>query len=928
MSEVVIHRFGRFALDLERRELRAGRDRIPLQPRVFELLRYFAENPARAISRDELLAEVWAGVRVTDGSLTKAVRVLRAVLGRDPALREAVETVRGHGYRFSADIETEDVQERFATPGAVRARPFVGRAGELAKLAELASQVRRGGRRFVLIVGAAGSGKSALAQHAVEAAAADFLVGEGQCIERFGEQTPYLPIAEALLNFARSDPDPHRARIRSILQRAAPSWRAQLPALFPENDFELDPIELQPAQIARQILDALEMIGMQQPTALVLEDIQWADHSTLGLLHSLARRTTPSKLLTICTVTTPELAWSEALRALRADVSRMSDGLVIESVPIAVDAVRQYALWSFDRDTVQPTGSSDRFVDWLHGSSGGNPLYFTQLIDHLASLGLLEDASRDETFSASRLEAAGIPSTLGQLIRHWVTRLEPNERAILEAASAAGFAFDLRVVQAALGADEVALEASCDRLCAAGWLRFREFEAWGDGSRGARLRFEHVLFREALYQDIPPNRRARLHHAIARRIEAGHPGEPALASQLAVHYELAGSFEESARHRIAAAVFAASSQSVDETLHHAEVGLRSLAALPAASRRGSEIDLQISIGMGQAARRGFSDELAIEAFERALALARDAGDVDREVAATWGIASCRKMQGELEAAREAGSRLLALAETIHEPRHLRLALDLLCSIAFFQGRFDDCVALKHRADRAIGNESADALPARLLEDVRVHSQLYGAISEWHRGHESTALDWARDAVARAERLRHPYTSVFADCFTSILYFLVGDETGRCRHALRAHRLSEQHGIALWGEIARFIASCAEPPSADALPVLRDAFGKMARHGGLGGTFFIGLLANRELAGGQREAAAKICRAGIELAERTTELHHLPMLYLTDACLARDPSERSARLAEAEACARRTGSVALQARVARARETDPMETSLM
>ena len=928
MSEVVIHRFGRFTLDLQRRELRAGRDRVPLQPRVFELLCYFAAHPSRAISRDELLAQVWSDASVTDGSLTKAVRVLRAVLSRDPALREAVETVRGHGYRFSADVESADTQDRFTPLDAARGRPFVGRAAELAKLAELASQVRQGGRRFVLIVGAPGSGKSALAQKAVEAAAADFLVGEGQCIERFGEQAPYLPIAEATLNFARSDPDSRRSRIRSIVQRAAPSWRAQLPALFPEDALELDPIEPQPAQMARQILDAIEMIGAQQPTILVVQDIQWADHSTLALLHSLARRTAPSKLLTICTVRAAEIDESEPLRALRADVSRMTDGLVVESAPISVDGVRQYAMWRLDRGEVEDAGSSDRFVDWLHGSTGGNPLYFTQLIDHLSSLGLLEDASRDETFSASRLEAAGIPASLGQLIRHWVSSLDANERAFLEAASAAGFAFDLRVVQAALGIDEESAEASCDRLCAAGWLRFREFEAWADGSRGARLRFEHVLFREALYQDISPNRRARLHHAIARRIEAGHPGEPAFASQLAVHYEVAGAFEEAARHRIAAAVFAASSQSVDETLHHAEVGLRYLDALPVALRRAAEIDLRISIGMGQAARRGFGDERAIEAFERALELARDAGDVDREVAATWGIASCRKMRGELESAREAGARLLTLADSTNEPRHLRLALDLLCSIAFFQGRFADCVALKQRADRAIGGELADALPARPLEDVRVTSQLYGAIAQWHRGDESTALDWARDAVARAERLRHPYTSVFAECFTAILCFLVGDESGRRRHAARGRSLSEQHGIALWGEIARFMELCADPPSAEALPALRDAFGEMARHGGLGGTFFIGLLANRELAGGQVEAARKICRAGIELAERMTELHHLPMLYLTAACLARDESERSVRLGQAEACAQRTGSVALLARIARARGMRPMEASLM
>jgi len=107
-SVELVHRFGGFELDLRSRELRFGSDRVPLQPRVFSLLCYLAARPGQAISREQLLAEVWADAVVTDASLTKAVRALRAVLLKDPSLGDAIATVRGHGYRFCSSETRAD----------------------------------------------------------------------------------------------------------------------------------------------------------------------------------------------------------------------------------------------------------------------------------------------------------------------------------------------------------------------------------------------------------------------------------------------------------------------------------------------------------------------------------------------------------------------------------------------------------------------------------------------------------------------------------------------------------------------------------------------------------------------------------------------------------------------------------------------------
>jgi len=109
----LIYRFGRFELHQEQRELRLSGRQVALQPRVFDLLLYLIARRDRVVTRDELLAGVWDGVLVTDGSLKRAVSLLRAAL-REGDAEEAVRTLARQGYRFCA----EDVQEVAFVPAA------------------------------------------------------------------------------------------------------------------------------------------------------------------------------------------------------------------------------------------------------------------------------------------------------------------------------------------------------------------------------------------------------------------------------------------------------------------------------------------------------------------------------------------------------------------------------------------------------------------------------------------------------------------------------------------------------------------------------------------------------------------------------------------------------------------------------------------
>jgi DNA-binding winged helix-turn-helix (wHTH) protein len=100
-------RLGRFELDEAGRSLRLDGHEQPLQPLVFDLLLYLVTHKGRVISKDELLSKLWSGVVVSEGSLQRAVSVLRGVL-RDGGLADAVQTFARRGYCFSADTSPAD----------------------------------------------------------------------------------------------------------------------------------------------------------------------------------------------------------------------------------------------------------------------------------------------------------------------------------------------------------------------------------------------------------------------------------------------------------------------------------------------------------------------------------------------------------------------------------------------------------------------------------------------------------------------------------------------------------------------------------------------------------------------------------------------------------------------------------------------------
>ena len=905
----MIHRFGNFVLDESARELRAGDERLHVQPRVFDLLCFLAANPERAVSREEVLESVWHDVAVEDGSLTRAVHAARTLLRRDPAHRDAIETVYGFGYRFRPVPAGEE-----AAPDGIDV--VVGRDAELQRIAIGLERVLAGERRLILIDGEPGIGKTSLVRAAL-GKAPRFWVADGQCLERFGTSEPYLPVLDALTRLARRDEAARRA-VEAALRRAAPTWLQQIPFLQGEDDAVtatgIEPGELQRERMLREGIDALDLLSQAAPVALVLEDLHWTDPSTLDLVGAFAHRRLPGRVAVVCTARRAELQADPDLRAAWSELLARDLAEQIELERLGRDQVAAYL------ERAHGAAGSDALVTWLAERTGGNPLFLVQLVRHLREQGAVARDDGGQLVPVEDLtQRRLLPATLQQMIERQLGQLSPDARRVLQAASVAGHEFDCGALEEALGEGPGFVEEACDELAEREWLHFREVVQWPDGSRHTRFQFGHALYADAVYEGVPEARRARLHHAVAERLEAGHPGSPAVAGELAYHFERGGDPLRAAPQHAMAALAAARRHAADEAESHAAAGLDLLDDLPAEVRDGIEADLRIALAHALGSRDGYTLPKTLQSWERARELAARLGDVAREAEAMSGMALCLEMRGELARAREVADDLLAAAARADNPGMLRVAHDALAVVCYFQGHFAACLDHCEAAVRGLAPDDTQATPLRRVHDIQASVASYRSLALWHVGDADAALGEMERALARAELVRSPFTQAAAYGFAAILEHLLGDRAAQRAHADRCIAFAREAGSPVGVGVGGFLAGMAEPDPAARLPALREALATMATGGGLGGTFFLGLLAETELAAGNREEAANLLNVALTLVRTGGERNHEPALHLLAARLAEDDAAFAAAVDRAEEIAAELGSRALAERARDARD---------
>jgi ATP/maltotriose-dependent transcriptional regulator MalT len=402
---------------------------------------------------------------------------------------------------------------------------LVGREAELSRLRGLLHDATAGRAVTALVSGDAGIGKSRLVDEVMQIARRDgFTVLCGQCAE-IGDSVPYLPFADA---FRAAPPHIEKAvKARPVLAR-----------LLPDGDGQADEADwagLTRQQMFGAVLSLLSELAAEDPVLLVIEDLHWADATTRHLVTFLARMLHRERVAIIGTYRTDDLHRRHPLRGVVAELLRLPMVALVELGPLSAAALAE--ILSDGGNTPFPLSAAA--LNSLVERAEGNAYYAEELLT-ASSCTISASTGSAGTGSSSTGDTTGgtLPTGLAALMLSRVERVSDAAQQVLRAAAVAGGGADDDLVRAASGLpddayEEAVREAAGSQLLAPG------------GPDG--YRFRHALLREAVYADLMPGERTRLHARLASLL-AGVPGAAAeLAHHSMASHDIPGAFAASVR---------------------------------------------------------------------------------------------------------------------------------------------------------------------------------------------------------------------------------------------------------------------------------------------------------------------------------------------------------------------------------------------
>jgi DNA-binding CsgD family transcriptional regulator/tetratricopeptide (TPR) repeat protein len=392
---------------------------------------------------------------------------------------------------------------------------IIGRDAELEKLRAAWQVTVAGEPQLILVTGEAGIGKTRLAgEFANHVIRGGGRVVSGACVDLRQGGLPYAPIRQALRAVARA-PE-HRALLEMMGDGLA--------ALLPDLGSEAVPPPSEQTRRVRlfeSLLHLFQELASRTPVLLIVDDVQWADQGTLDLLTFLARNLTRVPVLELLTFRDERLAADDPLLGFlisqgsgtvrdRLTLGRLDERGVAAQIAGIVD------------------GEPDpQLVEEVFDRSDGNPFFVEELL------------------AARAMDRGRVPPTVRDLLLNRIAHLPPETRQVLRVAAVAGRTVLHETLSKVVDTDDLALS---EALRAAIDGQVLELHAEEDG-----YTFRHTLLREALYDDLLPSERRRMHRTYAALLEAGPLREPSIMSAVATHHDLGGQPERALPAFIAAA---------------------------------------------------------------------------------------------------------------------------------------------------------------------------------------------------------------------------------------------------------------------------------------------------------------------------------------------------------------------------------------
>lgn len=584
------------------------------------------------------------------------------------SLRGVAEPVELHRVLHESTAKT-----RLDVAAAFGLTPLVGREQEARLLAERWESTKNGAGHVILLRGEAGIGKSRLLSALKERVAldADAWLTETQCSahHRNSALHPVMELFEnTVLDFTAEDSvEAMRDRLAGLLAQYGFDLAEAVPLFAELFSIPADPdtpiLELTPAQKKQRIYEGfvrmLSVRATRQPVLFVMEDLQWADPSTLELL-GLIMDQVPAVPFLMLVTSRPEFepTWGRRSYVTEVNLSRLG----------AEDTVDMLS---------RITGGKalpPEVVEQVVAKTDGVPLFVEELLKTVLDSDMVEEI--DGRYELTRpLPALGIPSTLHASLMARLDRLAAV-RDVLQLAATVGREFSYELLHAVSPLDEGTLRAHLAELVGAEFLYPR------GAPPAATYTFKHALVQDVAYGSLLRSVQQQYHHKIAEALAGGVGSTEAKPELLAHHYTEAGRPEDAVGHWHDAGLRACGRAATLEAISHLSKARELLASLPESpDNRTQELDTLTALGPALIASSGYAATEVKEAYTRALEISQMLGeDTVEYFGALSGMWSYYSSAGPLTTARKLAEQLVATAEGLGDKRLQLIARSMLADV--------------------------------------------------------------------------------------------------------------------------------------------------------------------------------------------------------------------------------------------------------
>ena len=721
-----------------------------------------------------------AQARAEPGSVAVTARVQRQVAGLFVAEERGSHTLKGvpEPVTLFRIVRASGGGRRAGQRHLTR---LVGRDEEIAMLMRRWERARQGDGQLVLIVGEPGLGKSRLIEefHARQRETPHTWV-EWSCSQLL-QNTPLHPITDwGRHRFGGADVPVERrlADLESTLTQVKLDSADSAPLLAPLLDIPLPPersLELMPEELRRRQLAAVTNLviasARTQPIVLAVEDVHWADPSTLDLLRGIAERGTLAPLFVLITAR-PEFRSPWGVRSHHATISL---------VPLDRHQVRDMVSGLAARHAL-----SKEVVEGVTERTGGVPLFVEELTR------LLLERGEQGTLQA-------IPPTLQQSLTARLDRLG-SAREVAQIGAVIGRDFSYPLIRSVAAIEDAPLQIALERLAEADILLVQGL------SPESEYRFKHALIQDAAYENLLKSRRQALHRRVAEVLLDQFPTAAAAEPELlAHHFAQAGLTEAAIEWWGRAGQRSLERSALVEAAEQFTRALSQIATLPATPvLRREQIKLQVGLASALMHVKGYAAPETEAAWEQArlfIELAQALGEPPEDplllFSMLFGVWGVNRIAFNGDVVRELAAQFLALAEKQRTTvplmvGHRVMGISLLLTGGILEGRghLDQALALYDPAEH-------HPLATRFGADPGVSICSYRSIALWLLGYSDAALADMNHALKNAREIGQAASLMFALHHASLAHIQFGNYAAASADAVELAALADEKDALLW-----------------------------------------------------------------------------------------------------------------------------------